>query len=909
MSADILWSGPLSGTNNWNTGANWAGGSFPDSPDDRVDLQQDWATPSVINLSAPVTVNGIIFDDTGTNAGTGVVISNGGTAANLMALAGAEPSIATLDGSTLSLGVNLQADEGLLKTGDGFLLLSGSNSIFGDLVVAAGTVAANNTNAFNSETVLRVEPGASLRVNRDVKVAGLNDDAGSGGSVTNTSGGGKTLNISGSGTFSFAGRISGSTGVTKVGLRVSGASATQVLAGDNTANIGYQSVTTSGGTLVFATQNSIFQGLSAGAVVNANNPANPGINVTGGGTVALGVGDAAGGYFDAAAIATFLDPDHMGASSNEDGGFRNGSFLGFDTANATDGTFTYSGALTDIGLSTFNGFAKLGAGTLVLDAESYYTGNTQVRQGTLQIGAGGTSGSITGGIITVSSGATLAFNRSDDITRANRITGAGAVAQFGGGTTTMSSTSSDYSGGTTIGAGRLIAATLGSGTVTMSGTANQLTLNQSTNFANPVEIIGAAGLVSQGLITTGAGINAELSGPVNIGAVPAQGGHFASSDTGTITVSGPITSSVDVWFRRGTGIFSGGGSYTNLRVRAGILKVGAENGLATSTAVALGGDGPAVLDLNGFDQSVTGLAKGAAAATVLNNGAAGATLTTTGTSSYAGAIQDGTAKMSLAVNGGTLTLSGTNSYSGDTTVNDGSLVVAPAGAVTFVIGDDGTNNAVRGTGSALIDGQFLFDLAGASTNVGASWTIIGGTVATTYGATFLVSGFSGAGGVWTNTTNGVNYVFTQSNSVLTVQAASEDNYAAWAGYWTGVYPGFTGAEAAGSADPDGDGFDNDKEFAFDGNPMVGTPALLTAVKSGTNAVFSYVGRKNPPGGVAYQVQTTTNLAAGPWIGAAVVVSNSADTNGLNIPADYERLEFRRPLGGKEFYRVEATLAP
>lgn len=909
ISADILWSGPLTGTNTWNNGANWAGGSFPNSPDDRADLRQDWTTPSIINLSAPVTINGVIFDDTGTNAGTAVVISNGGTAANTLMLAGADPSIATLDGSTLSIGANLQSDAGFVKTGDGFLLISGSNSIFGDLVVSEGTLALNGTNAVNSDTLLRVDPGAVLRVNREVKVAGLNDNAGAGGAVTNTSGGAKTLNISGFGTFSFAGRISGSTSTTRVGLRVSGATATQILAGDNTANTGYQSVTTSGGTLVFAKQDSIFQGLSAGAVVNANNPVNPGINVTGGGTVALGVGDASEGYFDAAAIALFLDPDHMGASSNEDGGFRNGSFLGFDTANAAGGIFTYSGALTDIGMSTFNGFAKLGAGTLVLDAESYYTGNTQVRQGTLQIGAGGTSGSITGGIITVSSGATLAFNRSDDMARGNRITGAGAVAQIGAGTTTMSSTLSDYSGGTTISAGRLIAATLGSGTVTISGTANQLTLNQSTIFSNAVEITGAAGLVSQGLISAGAGINAELAGPVSISAVPTEGGHFASSDTGTITVSGPITSSVDVWFRRGTGIFSGGGSYTNLRVRGGTLKVGAGDGLATSTAVALGGDGPAVLDLNGFDQSLTGLTKGFNAATVLNNGVSDATLTTTGTSLYAGVIQDGTAKVSLEVNGGSLTLAGINTHTGDTTITDGSLVLSATGALTFAIGDNGTNNAVRGTGTAQIDGQFFFDLAGAATNVGASWTIVGGSVAGTYGATFLVNGFNGSGGRWTNTTNGVSYVFSQSNSVLTVQAASADNYAAWAGYWQGVYPGFTGPDAAGSADPDGDGFDNDKEFAFDGNPMVGTPALLTAVKSGTNAVFNYVARKNPPGGVSYQVQATTNLATGPWTDAAVTVSNSANTNGLNIPADYERKEFQQPIAGKEFYRVEATLAP
>jgi hypothetical protein len=40
----------------------------------------------------------------------------------------------------------------------------------------------------------------------------------------------------------------------------------------------------------------------------------------------------------------------------------------------------------------------------------------------------------------------------------------------------------------------------------------------------------------------------------------------------------------------------------------------------------------------------------------------------------------------------------------------------------------------------------------------------------------------------------------------------------------------------------------------------------------------------------------------------VTVSNSANTNGLNIPADYERKEFVVPAAGNGFYRVQATIA-
>lgn len=68
-------------------------------------------------------------------------------------------------------------------------------------------------------------------------------------------------------------------------------------------------------------------------------------------------------------------------------------------------------------------------------------------------------------------------------------------------------------------------------------------------------------------------------------------------------------------------------------------------------------------------------------------------------------------------------------------------------------------------------------------------------------------------------------------------------------------------------------------------PTTGSPAFLTAVKVGRNSVFNYVARQNPPGGVAYQVKATTNLATGPWTNSTVTVSNSANQSRLNVPAD------------------------
>jgi fibronectin-binding autotransporter adhesin len=257
---------------------------------------------------------------------------------------------------------------------------------------------------------------------------------------------------------------------------------------------------------------------------------------------------------------------------------------------------------------------------------------------------------------------------------------------------------------------------------------------------------------------------------------------------------------------------------------------------------------------------------------------------------------------------GTLALSVTNSYTGDTTVNDGTLILSASGSLAFVVGGSGTNNRLHGTGTATLNGQFVFNLAGASTNTNASWTIVSNSLTATYGTNFLVTGFSGAGGNWTNTTNGVNYVFAQSNGVLSVQSTGAPvPYASWVSYWQGVDPNFT--NTAGTDNPDGDPFDNNEEFAFDGNPTIGTGALLTVTKIGPNAVFHYVAQTNT-NAVTYQVQNTTNLAAGPWTNSAVTISNAANQGGISQTNIYHRKEFVVPATTNDFYRVKAAiLAP
>ena len=102
-------------------------------------------------------------------------------------------------------------------------------------------------------------------------------------------------------------------------------------------------------------------------------------------------------------------------------------------------------------LAGTGGLEKLGAGTLTLTGANTYTGGTMIAAGTLQLGNGGTTGSILGD---VADNGVLAFNRTDAVQFAGTISGSGAVQQLGTGTLMLSGANT-YTGPTTVNAGML----------------------------------------------------------------------------------------------------------------------------------------------------------------------------------------------------------------------------------------------------------------------------------------------------------------------------------------------------------------------------------------------------------------------------------------------------------------------
>jgi fibronectin-binding autotransporter adhesin len=120
-------------------------------------------------------------------------------------------------------------------------------------------------------------------------------------------------------------------------------------------------------------------------------------------------------------------------------------------------TSTYVDAIPGIIANNGSGtgaLVKTGPGTLVLSADNTYSGGTTISNGTLCLGTNSVTGSILGNVTTY---ATLAFNRSDSYTFNGVISGTGSLVQMGSGTVTLTANNT-YSGGTTINAGRLAAA-------------------------------------------------------------------------------------------------------------------------------------------------------------------------------------------------------------------------------------------------------------------------------------------------------------------------------------------------------------------------------------------------------------------------------------------------------------------
>ena len=455
---------------------------------------------------------------------------------------GIQPADGTYAGTVEGTGV-------LTKIGGGTLTLTGTNTYSGGTNVNVGAVAVSADNALGAATGPLTFNGGTLRFNSSFNLSPTR-------AITlNAANGG----FAGGGTFDTNGHVSTiSQGIVGAGGLVeadsSGGAGRLILTGLNTY---------AGGTTINAGTLQLGNGGTTGSILG---------NVADNGMLAFnrsdvvtfpGVVSSTGLLIQAGSGTTILTAanTYSGGTTISAGTLQlgNGGTSGSITGNVADNgalVFDRSDSVSFPGVvSSAGSVTQMGSGTTTLTGNNSYTGGTTINAGTLQLGTGGTTGSILGN---VADNGTLAFNRSDVVTFPGVVSGTGLLTQAGSGTTILTAANT-YTGGTTISAGTL---QLGNGGTSGSVTGNvadngTLAFDRSDSVSFPGVVSGAGSVIQAGAGTTiltannpytgGTAVSAGtlvIGDPANPSAALSGGGPITVASSATLGGYGSVNGSV-----------------------------------------------------------------------------------------------------------------------------------------------------------------------------------------------------------------------------------------------------------------------------------------------------------------------------------------------------------------------------
>ncbi len=263
-----------------------------------------------------------------------------------------------------------------------------------------------------------------------------------------------------------------------------------------------------------------------------------------------------------------------GGSYTINGGTLNAGSLSHSigTFKITGGTVSGTGTLTsntayDVQAGTIGiklagaGIAlnKTTSGTAILTGSDSYSGTTTISAGTLQLGAGGSTGTLTASSIVINPGATFDVNRSGAISFTNKISGAGTLAKDGTGTLTLSGNS--FSGNLLVNNGMLSysgVSTLPTGNYTITG--GTLSLGARSQSIGNFQITGGA-VTGTGTLTSNAAF--DIQGGA-IEAILAGGSGLTKTESGVALLKGVNTYTGATLIEDGTLVLSAGGQINPL---------------------------------------------------------------------------------------------------------------------------------------------------------------------------------------------------------------------------------------------------------------------------------------------------------------------------------------------------------
>ena len=390
-------------------------------------------------------------------------------------------------------------------------------------------------------------------------------------------------------------------------------------------------------------------------------------------------------------------------------------------------------------ISGSGGVSQRGAGTLIMTGTNTYTGSTTISSGTLQIGNGGTTGSLSTSS-TITNNGTLAFSRSNTITQgtnfASVIAGSGGVTKLSAGTLILNGVNT-YTGATTVSAGTLRAGAAAGGqafgslsAVTMGNVAGAvLDLN---GFSQTIGSLAGGGATG-GNVLLGAGAATLTHGGDNAstvyGGVISGTGNITKLGTGTFAVTATNTYSGTTTISAGTFQLGNGGTTGQLTAPSNVVNnatyaVNRSNALTQGATSVISGTGN-FLKLGAGTFTMSG-----------SNSYTGGTVINAGTIQVNNAAAIGSSSGTLTVNAGALDMNNFNVTVGNLTGTGGSITSAVAGSRTLTVGqgNNGGGNyqgvIANGAGTTGLTkvGTGTITLSGTNTYTGAT-TISGGTLA------------------------------------------------------------------------------------------------------------------------------------------------------------------------------------
>ena len=584
---------------------------------------------------------------------------------------------------------------------------------------------------------------------------------------------------------------------------------------------------------------------------------------------------------------------------NQTGGIYNagGVQIGREGGN---GGWTVSGATTELNSTgeMYVGWQSGSDGTLQVDSGAVEVSNW------VNVGRDGGTGALnmTGGSLTVERELRIGF-------------GAGGIGDM------------DVSGGAQITAGTVsehivIGGDGGDGLATVSGAGTSVAAVNEVRVGNNDGSVGEL-VVSGGSVSSGSWFGVGRDGSEGILTIEGTGvvnQGITAPNTRLELTSNNKPSTATVNLDGGTLVTNGfdnnGGGTCNVFLNGGLLKPRIDNDFfledMTSVTVEAGG---ANIDTDGFSISINQSMVGPAIDGGLTKSGDG-TLRLNGNNSYSGATT-----VTAGTLGGSGSVAGTLVVQAGTTLAPGAAIgTFSAGSTTiagsYACGIDGPNNDS-------LDVTGVLDLTSPTDSLDIAVPGAGATL-----PVYVIASYTTLNGTF-NTENGVppgysvNYAYNSGTQIAITRPLT-----AYENWLQANFPGETDPAIIGKeADPDGDGQQNNLEFALGGDPAdsadnariyhltddssdAGTARELLLTVAVLNGTPVFAGTPSPTAtqsGMTYHIQGSGDLAT---FTSPVSVVDPVTTDLPGAPAGYEYRTFSLDgsdgLPSKGFMRVEIT---